>query len=60
MDEIKISNSMKLIFKNIKKTKLTDIISILLIAILEKSLLREFVFVYNTIFYFIQQCILIY
>ena len=42
MDEIKISNSMKLIFKNIKKTKLTDI---LLIAILEKSLLREFVFV---------------
>lgn len=42
MDEIKISNSMKLIFKNIKKTKLTDI---LLIAILEKSLLREFVIV---------------
>jgi len=38
MDEEKISNSMKLIFKNIKKTKLTDIISVLLIAILEKSL----------------------
>ena len=45
MDEIKISNSMKLIFKILKKPKLTDIISILLIAILEKSLLREFVFV---------------
>ena len=51
MDEIKISNSMKLIFKNIKKIKLTDIISILLIAILEKSLLREFVFFENTIYF---------
>ena len=48
MGEIKISNSMKLIFKNIKKTKLTDIISILLITILEKSLLRElFLFIHT-------------
>jgi hypothetical protein len=45
MDEIKISNSMKLIFKI--KNQLTDIISILLIAILKKSLLREFVFFEN-------------
>ena len=42
MDEKKLVIVWKLIFKNIKKTKLTDIISILLI---EKSLLHEFVFV---------------